>query len=132
MLNGKLQECFEKNKVSLTNTADSHSVLERLKRLLKRIYRDAFRRVNPFSLSFLFDIMNTWVALGLYERSGLERTENHSFLLQKVFESSVDKILIIEGAAATGKTCLMRRIAFDWANNDDTDEHLSSHYDISY
>ena len=78
------------------------------------MYRERFRKVNPFSLPFTFDIESTWVSLALQDDNNhSEVTEDHAEVLRKAF--STVKLLIIEGEPATGKTSLMRRLAFEWA-----------------
>ena len=83
---------------------------------LKRIYKNSFKRVNPFSLPFTFDIEQTWVSisLNLNKNWSTKLMENHCQMIEEVFKDG-KQLLIIEGAAASGKTSLMRRIAYDWA-----------------
>ena len=81
---------------------------------MKESYLELFRKINPFSLPFTFDIENTWVSLALREDHELSTaTEDHMELLRMAFSKA--KMLIIEGEPATGKTSLMRRLAYEWA-----------------
>ena len=83
---------------------------------MKACYKEKFRRVRPFSLPFTFDIENTWVSLALTTDEGERRTEDHCAVIKHLFTKE-DKFLIIQGRAASGKTSLMRRFAYNWAND---------------
>ena len=54
------------------------------------------------------------------------RMEDHCQLIDEAFKEG-NKLLLIEGAAASGKTSLMRRIAYDWAT-----EKLKSYQLVLY
>uniref|UniRef100_A0A914VU09 CARD domain-containing protein n=1 Tax=Plectus sambesii TaxID=2011161 RepID=A0A914VU09_9BILA len=92
---------------------------------LKYMYLTRFQKVYPFSLPFLFDIENTWVSLALKEEEkDSQATEDHTKLLKRAFDKV--KMLIIEGNPATGKTSLMRRLAYEWAK----EKEKLLHYDL--
>ena len=76
---------------------------------------ERFKTTNPFSLPFTFNIESTWVSLALKGNTNLTKgTEDHAELLKQAFTK--EKMLIVEGNPATGKTSLMRRLAYEWAS----------------
>uniref|UniRef100_A0A914V0S7 NACHT domain-containing protein n=1 Tax=Plectus sambesii TaxID=2011161 RepID=A0A914V0S7_9BILA len=105
-------------------TEDRQQLLESVQQSLNESYLTRFQKVYPFSLPFTFDIENTWVSLALKDERYSQATENHAELLKKAFDKV--KMLIIEGDPATGKTSLMRRLAYEWANG----KQELLHYDL--
>ena len=118
----KLDNCFAK----FLNCSQNRNLAKKLsqevvdaKKILKDTYLKCFKTTNPFSLPFTFDIEKMWVSLELKEEKNPRTTEDYNEIIKRAFKKDElsdihqRKVLIIEGNPATGKTCLMRRIAFD-------------------